>query len=75
MKAGTYLAHPSEPSTNLHLRPALQESAVAFLLQLDSGSKVQAHVYLCHAGAEPCSPGAAAVPAGEDGSGTEHFCW
>ena len=66
----------ARPVPSCTVRPALQESAVAFLLQLDSGAKVQAHVYLCHAGAEPCSPGAAAAPASEeDGSGSEHFSW
>ena len=58
--------------------PLLQESAVAFLLQLDNGAKVQAAVYLCHADPEPCSPSAATAAGGEEGgsgSGAEKVAW
>ncbi len=41
-------------------RPCLQDSAVAFVLQLESGLKLQAHVYLCY-DASPADATAAAA--------------
>ncbi len=56
---------------NLH---HLQDSAVGFQIQLESGVKLQAHVYLCYdrqlgaaATASGCGP--ALVP------GSDHFAW
>ena len=54
----------------------LQESGVAFLLHLDSGVKVQAHIYCCHADAEqPGKPGSAAGGGEEGTSGGEQLAW
>ena len=52
----------------------LQDSAVGFLLQLDSGAKVQAHVYLCYADAQPCST-AGGGGGGGGGEEEELFGW
>ena len=63
------------PLCPLQLQPP-QDSAVGFLLQLDNGAKVQAHVYLCYADARPCKAGAAAAAGGggeEDEE--EQFAW
>lgn len=46
-----------------------QDSAVGFLLELDNGAKVQAHVFLCYAGARPASRGAG------DSEDEEQFAW
>ena len=57
--------------------PTPQGSAVGFLLQLDNGAKLQAHVFLVYADAQPCSPGAGAtgaMAAGGEERG-EHFAW
>lgn len=66
-------------------RPASpQDSAVAFLLQLDTGAKVQAHLYLCYDEAQPydCPDGTASSGGARDGlaaamPGThaQHCCW
>lgn len=69
--------HP--PHANRHGLPCqpnpLQDSAVGFLLQLDNGAKVQAHVFLCYADAQPCSHAAAAASSSGGGNEEERFAW
>ncbi len=57
------------------LQLPLQDSAVGFLLQLDNGYKVQAHVYLCYADARPCKAGAAAAAGSGEDEEVEQFAW
>ena len=52
-----------------------QGSVVGYLLQLDNGAKVQAHVYLCYADARPCKAGAAAAAGGGEDEEEEQFAW
>lgn len=80
MLAGTCLY----PAVHISLCPLpLQESAVAFLLHLDNGAKVQAHVYCCYDDAQMCgSPGGPSGGGGTchglaagDGPSMQHCCW
>lgn len=75
--ANAALAAALQPPPCLPCQPnPLQDSAVGFLLQLDNGAKVQAHVFLCYADAQPCSHAAAAASSSGGGGGEEErFAW
>ena len=79
---GTYRSQPSarlpdkSPTTLACLHPPphpAQDSAVGFLLQLDNGAKVQAHVFLCYSDARPCRLAAGGGGGGEEDE--EQFAW
>ncbi|PRW39236.1 hypothetical protein C2E21_7108 [Chlorella sorokiniana] len=65
LQRSTAVVHAA--ANGVRFAAAAQDSAVGFLLQLENGAKVQAHVFLCYADAQPCSHAAAAAARGGGG--------